>query len=282
MNNNYYGFNINLSTISLKEGVKLIKKSGGNLMQIFLTSPGKKSITKRPINELRNIKKYIQNNDMKVVVHSSYIHNMARDWDEYSWWILNLEIEIQYAYHIGAMCIVIHTGKQMNLSTWEAWNNMYTSLLYVHNNTLKYKDVKIFIETPSGEGTEMLYKIEDFSRFFRKFSISNNDVIKNRFMVCVDTCHVFAAGYDLKSKVKTKLFLEALDELIGNENIGLIHLNDSKKDVGSRVDRHEVIGKGYIGLDNLRYLFKYFKSYKIPIIIETSSNFKKDLDMLLS
>ncbi len=275
----YYGFHINLSRMSIYEGIKKVKDAGGNLIQIFMPSDSK--INKK---ELLKIKDTLIKNKMKIVIHSSYIHNLAREWDEYSWWIINLELEIQYAHDIGSFGIVIHTGNQLDLSKWQAWNNMYTSLLYIHKKTLKYKDVKIFIETSSGEGTETLYKIEDLSKFYRKFSITKDKKIKDRFKICVDTCHIFAAGYDISSKAIIKLYLEAFDELIGIKNIGLVHFSDSKNGVGSKIDRHASIGNGYIGLDNLRYLFKFFLSRYIPTVLETPGdiNRKKELKMLLN
>ena len=101
-------------------------------------------------------------------------------------------------------------------------------------------------------------------------------------MVCLDTCHVFSAGYDLKNKNKIKLFLETFDELIGIDNLGVVHLNDSVKDVGSRLDRHATIGDGKIGLSNMKYLFKYFKKYKIPVVLETPwSNLQKEINKLI-
>ena len=279
----YYGAHVNTADITLIEAAKKIKKIGGNILQIFLTLPNKRTITKRSTKELDEFNNYLKKNNMKVIVHSSYIHNMSRDWDKYSSWIINFIMEIKYAHQIGATGIVIHTGKQLNLSEWDAWNNMYTSLVYIHNKTKEYDKVKILLETPSGQGTEILYKIEDFARFYKKFSITKNIKLKNRFKICLDTCHIFAAGYDLTSIMKIKLYLEVFDELIGINNIYVVHFNDSLKGVGSKRDRHANIGKGEIGLKNLKYIFKYFKSLYIPIILETpENNSKLELEILFS
>lgn len=277
MKHNYYGFHINLANMTIIDGIKQIKSAGGNLMQIFLPPKINKS-------DLPKIKNALKKNKMKMVVHSSYMHNFARKWDKYSWWIINMEIEIKYAHHMGAFGIVIHTGKRLDLSKWESWNNMYTALLHIHKKTLKYRDVKIFIETSSGEGTETLYKIEEMAKFYRKFFITKNKILKNRFKICVDICHIFVAGYDMTNKNKIKLYFEALDELIGIKNVKLIHFSDSKNEVGSKIDRHANIGEGYIGLDNLKYLFKYFMAHHIPIVLETPNiiSKKKELKMLLS
>ncbi len=278
----YFGATIRIKNNNMIDAAKKIKEAGGNFLQIFLSLPSQKLIEKQSEKELYGFKKYLKDNDMKVVIHASYTYNIAADWDEYAWWIINLEIEIEHAYKMGAMGIVLHTGNQLNLPLWKAINNMYTSLIYIHNKTKKYKDVKIILETPSGQGTELLYKLEEFSKFYRKFAITENTDIKDRFGVCLDTCHVFAAGYDLKNKNKIKIFLETFDELIGIKNLKVIHFNDAVEDVGSRLDRHATIGDGKIGLRNMKYLFKYFKKYKIPTVLETPwTDIKKELYKLI-
>jgi endonuclease IV len=119
---------------------------------------------------------------MKVVVHSAYIHNVARNWDEYSWWIINLQSEIKYAHEIGAIGLVLHVGKQLDLSIEEAYNNMYSSLVYIHNKTRDYKDVIIMLETPTGQGSQLCYRIEDFAYFYKKFIIYLAQCIFNKLV----------------------------------------------------------------------------------------------------
>ena len=241
----------------LKEIIK-VKQTGGNCVQMFTNA-----------ENVEEIKHLLVKNKMKVYIHSKYIYNLARNWNKYSWWLLNLEEEIRYAHRIGAEGIVLHTGNQLNLPEGKAINNMYTQLIYIHNKTKRY-GTKIYLETSSGQGTEMLYKMEEFAKFFRKFSITPDKEIKKRFMVCLDTCHVFAAGYDLRSKNKIDVFIDRLNELIGLENIGLIHLNDAASGCGSRLDQHATIGNGEIGTRNILYLYK--RLHKIPTIIETWSD----------
>lgn len=276
----YFGADVGIYG-NLENVADEIKKYGGNLIQIFLTPPGSTTPLEKTKEIFINFKKYLEKNDMKVVVHSSYIHNLANPWDEYSWWLKNLEIEIKYAHMIGAIGIVLHFGKRKELSIQEAYNNMYTSLIHVLNNTKKYKDIKIFLETPTGQGSEICYKLEDLAYFYKKFSKSENPELKNRVGLCVDTCHIFAAGYDLKTKTQIQLYLEAFEELIGIRHIHLIHLNDCKGDVGCMKDRHMPIGKGYIGYDGLKYIFDYFKNLNVPIILETPGyNYRNEIKLL--
>lgn len=266
---------------NLIDSAKRIKEAGGNIVQIFLTIPGTTKAAKRNKEELNAFKNYLEENNMKVVVHSSYIHNMAREWDEYSWWIINLQAEIKYAHEIGAIGIVLHVGKQLDLSIEQAYNNMYSSLVYIHNKTIEYKDIIIMLETPTGQGSQLCYRIEDFAYFYKKLSKNINKEIKDRFKICVDTCHIFASGYDIRNKHKIKAYLEAFEELIGLKYIKLIHLNDSKVQLGEQKDRHNNIGKGYIGLEGLEYFYEYFKRLGIPIVLETPDyGYKTEIKLL--
>lgn len=276
-------FGAHYDSDNLIESAQRIKDAGGNLIQIFLTLPGNTKTEEKSNKELSDFKEYLIKNNMKVVVHSSYIHNIARNWDEYSWWLKNLEIEIRYAHMISAIGIVLHFGKQLDLSIEEAYNNMYTSLLYIHNKTLQYKDVLILLETSTGQGSETCYKLEDLSHFFKKFSRNENKEIKERIKICVDSCHIFAAGYNLKTKKDVKVYLEAFEELVGLKHVKLIHLNDCKVDFGGQRDRHDNIGKGYIGLDGLKYFYEYFKKLNVPIVLETPNNgYKMEIKLLKS
>lgn len=253
----------------LMDAATEVKKYGGNFLQVFAHIPTTKESEIKYLEKCSMFKKFLKDNNMKVVVHSSYTNNFASDWDNHTFYLQTFAQEVEYAHRMGAIGIVLHFGKKKELTTSEAFNNMYTSLIHVHNKTKEYKDVKIFLETPAGQGSEICYKMEDLAHFYKKISNSPNSEFKNRIKICLDTCHVFAAGYNLKTITDIKLFLEAFDELIGIEYIGLIHLNDSKEDVGSQVDRHASIGKGYIGFEGIKYIFTYFAKLCVPIILET-------------
>lgn len=223
--------------------------------------------------EYPKIIKYIKKNNISCIVHSSYSINLARTWNTSSWQIQHLIGEIIICNQIGITNIVIHTGKSLNLPISTAINNMYTSLLYIHQQTIKYKNVKILLETPSGQGTELLTDIKDFCKFINKFSSHPDNIVKSRFNICFDTCHVYAAGYDIsKHSIIDKLIMY-LNENAGINKIKLIHINDSKMDMNSRRDRHENIGHGKIGKNNIIKLIKFFHKLEIPMILETPSKY---------
>lgn len=236
----------------------IIEKHGGTIVQLFAeNSP---NIFGQNLEHIGNF---------KCIVHASYAINLAKNWTDYSPWIIQLIEEIEIASKIDAKAIVIHLGKQLDLSKEEAYNNMYTSLLYVASQTINFKNVRLLLETSSGQGSEMCYKLEDLSHFYKKISKNPNKKLIDRFGICIDTCHIFAAGYNIINKEMIDIYLESFEELIGLRHVYLIHLNDSKKEVGSNVDRHENIGNGKIGKVGLLYFAKYFKNLNIPIILET-------------
>lgn len=276
----YFGSHNKVSK-GLLNAAEDVYNAGGNFIQIFLHIPTSSKALDNMIEEFKEFKNYLLQHNMKVVVHSDYIHNLAKNWDAHSWWLKNIELEIKYAHLIGAIGLVIHFGKQLDLSIQEAYNNMYTSLIYIHNKTKEHKDIKIFLETSTGMGSEICYKLEDLSYFYKKISMNPNKELKDRIKLCVDTCHIFAAGYDLKTKMNVKMYLEAFEELIGIRYISLIHLNDCKVDRGCQKDRHEGIGKGFIGYEGLKHFFDYFRKLNIPIILETpGDHYKTEIRML--
>ena len=224
------------------------------------------------IEKNKAIKKHIMNNKIYTVVHASYSINLANSWTDNDWWILQLISEIEFCNDIGAFAIVIHTGKQMHRKLPEALNNMYTALLHVHEQTIMYSNVKIIIETPAGQGSELLSKIADLCNFMNKFYKHPNKKVNDRFGICVDTCHIFAAGIDIRTLKTMNMFFDTIDKLIGIDKIKLCHLNDSTGKLNSKLDRHIRIGEGYIGKDPLIKIIRFLKKLMVPIILETNSD----------
>lgn len=243
-----------------------VHKAGGNIIQLFVSNIRKRKISDKKKSEFDKFNKYISDHKMKCIVHASYTINLASEWDKYTWWVRQFMLEIENAHKLNAIGVVVHLGKQLKLSSEEAYNNMFSVLLYVHEHTKAYRDVKIIIETSSGQGSEMCYKLEDLAYFFTK--LKNTKAI-DRFRVCIDTCHIFAAGYDIRNVDKVKTYLDAFDQLIGVKYVCAVHLNDSYNELGSRIDRHANLGKGHIGVDGLEEVYKYFTKLNVPIILET-------------
>ena len=211
-------------------------------------------------DQYKKIPDILKKNKINCIIHSSYSVNLAKTWDESSWWVNYLISEIKIADIIGAHAIVIHTGKYMSNRINVSLNNMYSLLLYILDKTSSCS-IKILLETPVGQGTELLSDFNEFINFTNKFKKFQ------RFGICLDTCHIFASGINIKD-------IKIFDKLIKNIDISkiiVIHLNDSKGICGCKKDRHEKIGKGYIGENGLRHIVKFAKTNNIIMILETPS-----------
>ncbi len=257
------GLHYDIKDNNIKDLYNNIKKIGGNLIQI---------ITNKKLRDekLENI----ISNKINVVIHAPYFVNLCKITKTN-----NIVYEdIKFASKINALGVVLHTGKITFLNKKTAENNVIENLknFINYSNSLDNK-VNIFIETASGQGTELCSDIEDFCNLYLK--IKKQCKINNLLKVCLDTCHIFAAGYNIKNKEYFNNYIKYINSKIGDKEIRLIHLNDSKNDLGSNIDRHENIGNGFIGIKSLKYIFNYFYEKKIPIVLETNDvNFKMLFD----
>ncbi|MBQ9014104.1 MAG: deoxyribonuclease IV [Bacilli bacterium] len=194
-----------------------------------------------------------------IVIHAPYIINLADNENEekYQFAIDFLKKEIKRVEMFGVEKLVLHPGSFVNLDIDTGINNVINAL----NEVIEPKSsVKICLETMAGKGTEVCFKLEHIKKIIDNVKYSDN------VMVCLDTCHLNDAGYDMS---KFDLFLDEFDELIGIDKIGCIHINDSKNEIGARKDRHENIGYGYIGFDSLINIIYNKRLENIPKILET-------------
>ena len=162
---------------------------------------------------------------------------------------------------IGAIGVVFHVGKHCKrCSELETINNMIEYINKVIDETKTVK-TKFLLETGAGQGSEVAIKIEDFKYIYDHIKK------KSRFGFCIDTCHIFAAGYDIKDK--PNLYITQFDKIVGLKKVKLLHLNDSKGKLDSHLDRHQNMLDGNIGDNGLSTFIKRFYALKIPIVLET-------------
>ena len=212
-------------------------------------------LTNKAINLLKENNIDINN----VVVHAPYIINLANNEssDKYLFAISFLKEEIKRCEKLGIKRLVLHPGSFVNLSEEVGLNNIINALNEVLDED---SNVTIYLETMAGKGTELCFKLEHLKY------ILDNVKLNDKIGVCLDTCHLNDAGYDIS---KFDLFLDKFDKLIGLNKIGVVHINDSKNVCGTRKDRHENIGFGTIGFDNLINVIYNKKLDNIPMILET-------------
>ncbi|HUZ18617.1 MAG TPA: deoxyribonuclease IV, partial [Spirochaetia bacterium] len=128
----------------------------------------------------------------------------------------------------------------------------------------KTTQVTLLIEATAGQGTNVGYKFEHLAAIIAKVKT------KKRVGVCIDTCHIFAAGYDIRTPKAYKETIARFDDIVGLKYLGGMHLNDSKYDFGTKKDRHENIGKGFLGIDAFRNVMTDPRLDDIPLILETN------------
>ena len=203
--------------------------------------------------------KLMKDNDIKlenIIVHAPYIVNLCND-EKFEFSVIFLKQEVERCEQLGITKLVLHPGSSVGLEREHAISNIIKGLNMILSNG---NQVTICLETMAGKGTEVGKSFEELS-----YIIEHIDD-KSRVGVCLDTCHIHDAGYELESFDEV---LEEFDEIIGLSYLKCIHVNDSKNVKASHKDRHENIGCGMIGFDNLLKVIYHEKLENIPKILET-------------
>lgn len=235
-----------------------------NQNQWFAKKPDKKSADAY----LRNLAK-VEIKPEHVASHDSYLINLASpDKSMRAKSFKAFLDEIERAALLRISWLVFHPGSHLG-SGEEAGLEAVAQCMNEAIKKTAGSGVALTIEATAGQGTNLGYKFEHLAYLVDKVED------KKRVGVCLDTCHVFAAGYELRTKEAYRKTFREFDEKVGLEYIKFFHVNDSKKDFGSRVDRHEAIGKGFMGLEPFRFLVNDKRFLKIPMALETPKD--KDL-----
>lgn len=203
-----------------------------------------------------------------VFAHCSYLINLGCEGEFYERSIDALIAEVIRAEYLGLEFVVLHPGSHMGCGEEQGLKMVVQALNRVLTATPQMK-CKIAIENTAGQGNCLGSKLKHLAYFVRH---STNP---NRIGVCIDTCHLFASGYDLRSKESYERTFQELLARIPRRKILAFHLNDSKMPLNSKVDRHEHIGKGHLGVEAFRMLMNDSRFAKVPKVLETPKG--KDL-----
>ena len=205
--------------------------------------------------------------------HDSYLINLASpDPVLYKRSLEAFITEVLRADSLGLSYLVMHPGTPTDGDNDAGIQRIVQALDEVHARCQPCR-VKILLETTAGQGKSLGWRFEQLAAILDSVKQSR------RLGVCLDTCHVFAAGYALAPARDYQNTMQAFDRLIGLSRLKVFHLNDSKKPLGSRVDRHEHIGKGHLGLEPFRLLINDPRFRKVPMIMETPKEGPNDEDM---
>lgn len=208
--------------------------------------------------------------------HTGYLINLgATDPKNLTTSLDSLTQEIERAQILDIPFLVLHPGNHGGRGEEEGLKIIRDGLDEAIRRTAKSK-VKIALETTAGQGTSLGWKFEHIAWLLE------NVAAPARFGVCLDTAHIFAAGYDIRTPATYRATWKAFDDIIGLKQLLLLHVNDSKVDFSSRVDRHEHLGKGKIGEEAFRLLMRDDSLAEIPKVLETpkSEDLSEDVENL--
>ena len=244
--------------------VDTAEKLGFTAIQIFTKNNNQyfaRDLTEKEINDFHD--KLSKSNIKFVVSHDSYLINLcSKDPEGLKKSRAAFIKELERCEQLGIPHLNFHPGSHTGQSEEEGIKRIADSLNYAHEQTKGYK-TKSMLEATAGQGTALGYRFEQLRK------IINLVDEPERMSVCIDTCHIFAAGYNIRDEKEYKKVIKEFDEIIGLELLQCIHMNDSKKELGSRVDRHEHIGKGFIGLEGFGNIMNDKKLERVPKILET-------------
>jgi deoxyribonuclease-4 len=246
---------------ALREG----KKIGCTAVQVFTSSPRqwKSSPVTRDKAEL--FKKASTETKIDALIsHDSYLINLAdEDPEKREKSIQGLTGEIERSAAYGIPLVVSHMGSRKGQDLTFAQTKVAEAALQILDSTPN--SVTLLMETTAGQGSSLNSTFEEIATIL--------EMCKNpdRLAVCLDTCHIFVAGYDIRTPEAFHATFQRFEELIGFSKLKAVHANDSKKDFGSHVDRHENIGEGFIGPVAFQTLVNDSRFDDIPIVVETPS-----------
>ena len=206
------------------------------------------------------------------IAHDTYLINLATVDNEL--WRKSIDAfidEMKRCEALGLEYLVTHPGAPGKAGEEAGIKNMIRALNEAHRKTKGFR-VRILLETTAGQGTVLGWKFEQMRAIL--------DGLKDpdRLGFCFDTCHVFAAGYDISTRKGYEKTMNEFDRILGLDRLQAFHVNDSKKGLGCRVDRHENIGKGAIGIEAFRCLMKDERFRAVPKILETPK--ENDMDLV--
>ncbi len=275
------GSHVSMSAPNMLVGsVKEALSYNANTFMFYTGAP--QNSARKPVTELKveEARKLMEENNIdinNVVVHAPYIINIANAKDEGIYELSKkvLKDEINRTAYIGCRYLVLHPGSHLGLGIEVGLSRIIDAL----NEVLKddNSEVMVLLETMAGKGNEMGSTFEQIAYIIEHVER------KEKIGVCFDTCHTHDSGYDLITDFD--LILEEFDNIVGLNNLKVIHVNDSKNIRGASKDRHENIGKGYIGLDTLKRIVNHEKLENVIKILETpyidgNAPYKEEIELL--
>lgn len=255
------------------KAVELARAAGCDVVQLFTKNNNQwraKPISDEEAAQFRN-----RLGELKIshpLSHASYLINLASS-DPLLWQksVDSMVVELERAELLGIPYVVVHPGASVAASEADAVANVIRALDEIHQRTSQMAAIPL-LENTAGQGSCLGCRFEQLAAMLAGVRETN------RVAVCFDTCHAFAAGYPLGTPAEYQQTWNTFDRVVGIGRIRAIHLNDSKRELGSRVDRHEHIGRGQLGTEPFRLLLNDERFRLVPMYLETPKGKQDDED----
>lgn len=260
------GFHVSIAG-GISNSVNNAKKLGCTAFQIFTRNPRGWAVNPIPRSEVFSFKNRLAASGIErtsVVVHMPYLPNLSGPQGEfYQRSVKTLKEEMQRCEVLGISYLVIHLGSHMGKGSKSGIDQLINALDTACAHRQSPNGVVVLLENNAGYRNNVGGKLEELRLILDK--LNNTE----RFGLCIDTCHLFASGYDLRTHESVIMVIEKIENIIGVEALKVIHLNDSKGPLGSNLDRHEHIGLGSIGRGGIAAFINHATIKALPIIMET-------------
>jgi deoxyribonuclease-4 len=259
----------------LERAFDRIAQVKGDALQIFTRNQRQwlePPLTREAVSRFRA--RWREARNLPVAAHDSYLINLASPdplMEKRS--VEAFRVEIRRAEMLGIPFLIMHPGAHMGAGIEAGLERLTGNLDTIFQSTRKDPEVTVLLEITAGQGTGL------GSRFEELAYVIEHSRFPERLGLCVDTAHLFAAGYDFRTSTAYTDTLLRIDEVIGLERIRFFHLNDSLRDLGSRVDRHTHIGKGAIGLEGFSLILNDPRFKDHPMVLETPKGLDLKEDM---
>lgn len=253
------------------------QKIGATTIQLFTNN--QRQWTARPISDetVLRWKETLKETGLKEIMsHDSYLINLGSPTSENLQKSLNaFRLEIERCLTLGVHYLNFHPGAALDGGEEACLERIVSSLLSFED-LLESGKLRLLLEATAGQGSSLGFRFEQLQFIL--------DRVKKKVPVgiCIDTCHIFAAGYDIRTEESFGKVLEEFDQTVGLSNLYAFHVNDSLKPLGSRVDRHASLGKGLIGIETFKFLMRDARTRNIPKYLETPNPdlWKEEIQLL--
>ena len=260
------GFHVSIAG-GISNSINNAKKLGCTAFQIFTRNPRGWAVNPIPRSEVFSFKNRLAASGIEktsVVVHMPYLPNLSGPQGEfYQRSVKTLEEEMQRCEVLGISYLVIHLGSHMGKGSKSGIDQLINALGTACAHCKSPNGVVVLLENNAGYRNNVGGKLEELRLILDK--LNNTE----RFGLCIDTCHLFASGYDLRTNDSVNKVFEKIENIVGMQALKVIHLNDSKGPLNSNLDRHEHIGLGSIGRRGIAAFINHATIKALPIIMET-------------